>query len=167
MGQLGGRLRVPVLLHRGSSLGLTRHRGGGLRGGPQLRFGGDQHPGRLRLRAWPSERRGAHLTDALASGAAVAGWGNAFAVPGVVRTVVGLPPLAKPELDLSSPPPTVVFDLLHQCYREHRYGAGFVRFFVFCPLAHMRSGISDLPDVAMEPHRHLFKSGGCKTQGQG
>ena len=74
---------------------------------------------------------GAHPSDArLRSGRGRLG--NAFAVPDVVKTVVRGSPLATPKLDLSSPPPTVVFDLLHQLATlSTGYGAGFVRFLVF------------------------------------
>ena len=55
--------------------------------------------------------------------------GNAFGIKDVVKTVVRGSPLAKPELDLATPPPTAVFDLLHQlAILSTGYGVGFLRF---------------------------------------
>ena len=58
--------------------------------------------------------------------------GNHYGVPDVVKTVLRASPLEKPELDLSTPPPTLVFDLLHQlAVRSTSYASGFRNFAAF------------------------------------
>ena len=62
---------------------------------------------------------GAHPTDVDGrSGAGIIG--NVYGVPGAVKTVVRSGTMAKPAVDLSKPPPPIVFDALHAALIKHQ-----------------------------------------------